>query len=357
VRLCEALAARGHDVTLLCRSENAREVRAVPGVRTVPLERRRGLLGGRRGYVRQVRRALTGGVDVVHVHGLARMAWWLRDARSRRGAPLVLTAHSADELGPSGSPAGTGGARRARRHVAQVREILARADLVTGPSRWFAARLRDAGAARVAVVGWGPSEDGLATVPARPFLEDGVFRILVLARLVEAKGVPVLLEGFARAFAGDPTGRLVVAGDGPQRGAIEARARALGLADRVELTGFVEGDRLRRVLEGADVVAVPTLGDYETFSCAALDGSAAGRALVVADGGALPERVEAGEGILAHAGDAEAWARALRALREDGARTAALGAAGRATAGGQTWDRVAQNLETLYAGSARGSRA
>ena len=192
-------------------------------------------------------------------------------------------------------------------------------------------------------------------MPARPSLEDGVFRVVALARLVEAKGVSMLLEAFARAFDSDPAGRLVIAGDGPQRAAIEARARALGIADLVELTGFVEGDRLRGVLEGADVVAVPTIGDYETFGCAALDGSAAGRALVVADGGALPERVEAGEGILARAGDVDAWAYALRALRDDPARTARHGAAGRAAAAEQTWDRVARNVETLYAARVRGS--
>ena len=40
----------------------------------------------------------------------------------------------------------------------------------------------------------------------------------------------------------------------------------------------------------------PTLGDYETFGLSALDASAAGVAIVVSSGGALPERVEGGEG-------------------------------------------------------------
>ncbi|MBL9086270.1 MAG: glycosyltransferase, partial [Planctomycetia bacterium] len=92
VSLARALARGGHDVTLLCRPDGAREVAPSPRLRVVPLARPAGPLPGSWAYARAVRAALAPGVDVVHVHGLARMAWWLRGARARRGAPLVLTA-------------------------------------------------------------------------------------------------------------------------------------------------------------------------------------------------------------------------------------------------------------------------
>ena len=296
VRLCEALARRGHEVSLLCRASNAPHVARMDGVRVVPLERRGGLFGGRRGYVSQVRAALDDGVDVVHVHGLARLAWWLRSPRSRSGAPLVVTAHAADELGPAATAAGAAPTSRSRRHAARIRRLLPRADLVTAPSRWFVERLAAAGAARTQVIGWGPSDDALASIPPRAFAEDGAFRVLVLARLVPAKGVSELIDAFARAFVGEPRARLVVAGDGPEGDSLVARARALGIVERVDFPGYVEGADLVRRLTEADVVAVPTRGEYETFCCAALDGAAAGRALLVAGGGALPERVEGGAG-------------------------------------------------------------
>ena len=346
VRLCGALAARGHDVTLLARAEGAREVAAralAPGVRVVGLEHVRGWWGGRRGYVAQVRRAVAPRADVVHVHTLTRLARWLVPARARRGAPLVVTAHASDELGPAASAAGGVPGARARRHARHVARVLARAAEVVAPSRWMADRVAAVAGRAVHAIGLGATEDVASDVRAH----EG-FTVLVLGRLVVEKGVDLLLEGVARGLGDDPTATLVVAGDGPERAALERRAaeRAPG---RVRFVGYAEGAARRALLADADVVAVPTRGDYETFGLAALDASAAGVALLVAGGGALPERVAAGEGRCVASGDPDAWARALRALRDDPAGRRRMGDAGRASARAQSWDASAAAHEALYA--------
>ncbi len=343
VSLARALARAGHAVTLQCRPDGAREVSAAPGLRVVALPRPAGPLPGSWTYARAVRAALAPGVDVVHVHGLARMAWWLRGARARRGAPLVLTAHASDELGPSASAAGDAPPARARRHARRVRAMLRRADAVLAPSRFMADAVEAAGAPHVHVVPLGPTDE----TPAAPVPHAG-FVVLALARFVPVKGLRVLVDAFAAAFADVPDARLVLAGDGPDRAALEADVAARGLASRIACPGYVEGAARRAFLAGADVVAVPTLGAYETFGLAAVDGAAAGAAVVVADGGALPERVAGGAGLVVPAGDVGAWARALRGLWADPGARRRLAEAGRAAVPGDPWGGVAAAHEAVY---------
>jgi glycosyltransferase involved in cell wall biosynthesis len=344
VRLTEALARRGHDVLLAVRRQNVLACPAIPGVRLVPLAHVGGLLGGRPAYLRQIRRATRAGVDVLHVHALSRVAAWLLPARHRAGARLVVTAHSADEFAPSGPGAGSRTARRAARRAAQVARVLAGADEVVAPSRFVADRLERVAARPVRVVPWGPTD----AMPAERAPHAG-FRVVYLGRLVREKGVHVLLDAFHRAFPDGEDARLVVAGEGPERAALRSRADELGLGSRVEFVGHLEVHERRAILARADVVAAPTLGDYETFCLAALDGSAAGAALLVADGGALPERAEAC-GLVVPGGDVLRWAATLRGLREDPARVEALGAAGRNRAASFGWDAVARQYEAAYAG-------
>jgi len=343
VSLCRAFARRGHDVRLLCRAENARDVAPVPGLTVVPLARPAGWGPGSWAYARAVRAALAPGVDVVHVHGLTRMAWWLRGARARRGAPLVVTAHASDELGPSASAAGDAPAGRARRHARRVRAVLARADRVLTPSRFMAARVRAAGAPRVEVVPLGPTDE----TPAGPRAHEG-FLVVALARFVPVKGLGLLLRAFAASLGAVGDARLVLAGDGPERAALEAEARALGVAGRVTFPGYVDGEARRSLLAAADVVAVPTLGAYETFGLAALDGAAAGAAVVVADGGALPERVEGGAGLVVPAGDVGAWTAALRRLHDDPTARRALASVARASVPADAWGGVAAAHASIY---------
>lgn len=345
VRLAEAQALAGHEVTIVCRAGNVAAVAAlVPRVRVVPLVPRAGLLGGKHAYLRTIRHELGGRVDVLHVHALTRLAHWLLPRRRRHGAALVVTAHASDELGPSASAAGEAPPRHARRHARQVLAVLRRADAVVAPSRWMAARAEaHGGRAGIRAIPHGPTDP----VPVEPRPHAG-FRILALSRFVPVKGLDVLVDAVAEAFPSDPDVRLVLAGGGPLEGALRDQAHRRGLEDRLELPGYVEGEARRALLSTADVVVVPTLGDYETFGLAAVDGAAAGVPLLVSSGGALPERVEGGEGWAFRPGDVAALAQALRTMRAhpDIART--MGSLGRARAGRAGWGQSADAHVALY---------
>jgi glycosyltransferase involved in cell wall biosynthesis len=261
-----------------------------------------------------VRAALAPGVDVVHVHGLARMAWWLRGARARRGAPLVLTAHASDELGPSASAAGDAPPARARRHARRVRAMLRRADAVLAPSRFMADAVEAAGAPHVHVVPLGPTDE----TPAAPVPHAG-FVVLALARFVPVKGLRVLVDAFAAAFADVPDARLVLAGDSPDRAALEADD--VGAGPRVTIACQATSKarraarpRRRRRRRGADAQGL------QRRSAAAVDSAAAGAAVVVMTARRCRSASRGGAGLVVPAGDVGAWARALRGLWADRAR-------------------------------------
>jgi len=146
----------------------------------------------------------------------------------------------------------------------------------------------------------------------REQLGGGATRPLVLtpARLDAQKGHDVLLE----AATAVPDARFVFAGEGPERGRLEALAADKGLADRVLFLG--RRDDVPQLLAAADVFALPSL--YEGSSLAVLEAMAAGTPVVSSAIGGTDELIEAGEsGLLVAPGDSGALATALRRLLDE----------------------------------------
>jgi glycosyltransferase involved in cell wall biosynthesis len=131
-----------------------------------------------------------------------------------------------------------------RLEVALKRVTYRAADLVTAVSQGVADQLVEQIAlprSRVAVV-YNPMIDDELAAHARepvdhPWFHEARPVITACARLVEQKDYPTLLEAFARLRA-ESNARLFVLGEGPLRGALEARARELGVGDDVCFHGF-----------------------------------------------------------------------------------------------------------------------
>src|SRR5438034_6047130 len=119
---------------------------------------------------------------------------------------------------------------------------------------------------------------------------------------------------------------LVLAGDGPERAALEARAAARGIAARVHFLGHVERAAVASLLRGAAIVAIPSRFEGHPLIC--LEAMLAGAPLVVSDLPAFPGELRHGEtGLRFPPEDARALAKALGELAADPARARALGAA------------------------------
>jgi glycosyltransferase involved in cell wall biosynthesis len=120
-------------------------------------------------------------------------------------------------------------------------------------------------------------------------------RLLFVGRLVEKKGVDVLIEAMSRL----PEARLVVAGDGPDRAALEAQAQKLALSERVEFLGQQDVAGVREQFRRACAVVVPSrvgkAGDSDGTPLVMVEAMAAGVPVVASRLGGLEENIRSGE--------------------------------------------------------------
>jgi len=150
-----------------------------------------------------------------------------------------------------------------------------------------------------------PGRARLIPNPYRPdFSTDGpaISRsgAVYVGRLVTDKGVDVAIDAIALLRdLGTPT-RLIVIGDGPERGSLERRATALNLGDLVLFRGALDAADIRDAYLCAACAVMPSR--YEPFGIAALEAIACGCPLVATNADGLPEAV-GGCGILVHPND------------------------------------------------------
>jgi len=105
---------------------------------------------------------------------------------------------------------------------------------------------------------------------------------IYVGRLSHEKGLTQLLRGFAKAACAVPAAMLILVGDGPQRGELEALAKELGLGrSQVRFVGRVDLQEVPSWLQASDLFAL--LSPNEGLSCALLEGMASGLASVVSD--------------------------------------------------------------------------
>lgn len=102
-------------------------------------------------------------------------------------------------------------------------------------------------------------------------------RILTLARMMPQKRLDILLAAFGRVGRSDC--QFTILGDGPERPRLEALAKSLGIADRVEMPGFV--DDVVPWLRGADLFALSS--DYEGWPAAVFEALACNVPVVTTD--------------------------------------------------------------------------
>jgi glycosyltransferase involved in cell wall biosynthesis len=160
--------------------------------------------------------------------------------------------------------------------------------------------------------------------PARLPLPQGGRVLLAMGRLHPNKDFATLLRAMAR-LPGDV--QLALAGDGPERAALEALAGELGLAHRVAFLGWRQD--IGALLAGCVALVVPS--QVEPLGNVVLEGFAAGRPVVATEADGPRELIEDRRtGLLVPVGDDAALAAALDGLLAEPERATAIGAAGRA---------------------------
>jgi glycosyltransferase involved in cell wall biosynthesis len=144
-------------------------------------------------------------------------------------------------------------------------------------------------------------------------------RVVSMSRLTKEKGVYELLEAFESVSKRFPDATLSMAGDGPERDAIEMWIRKRNLGSKIRLPGYVRGEDKAAVLNKADVFVLPT---YHGEGCpvALLEAMAAGLAVITTAVGGIPDVFADGEnGVLLHEVSAEAIEKAIEKVFRDSA--------------------------------------
>ena len=174
--------------------------------------------------------------------------------------------------------------------------------------------------------------------------DEQTFVIGTVGRLQPVKNHELLVEAAAPLLG--PKTLLVIAGDGPELAAIEARAQRLGVSEHVRLLGY-----------RADIQAL--MGAFDTFAMSSrteglplvlLEAMASALPVVSTEVGGIAKVVRHGEyGLLVPEGDAKALGAALAIVREDRLRGEAMGAAGRAAVSQRySIDAMAERYMALY---------
>lgn len=280
---------------------------------------------------------------VVNVHCMSGNGLYAWRAARRLQLPLVVSLHGeltmdADDV-----------YRRSRVLPSLLRSLLSVADGVTACS---SAALADAEAFtgvrvgdRAAVIRGGVDLDELSQ--ASPFRAPRPY-LLAIGRHVRQKGFDVLLAAYGRLRQRDPRAPdLILAGDGPERQALEQQTRALGLDGAVYFPGACDRGKTASLLAGCSLVVVPSR--REPLGIVNLEAMAAGKPVVASAVGGIPEIVEDGEtGLLVAPDDPDGLADALIAVLASPNRSIRLGALGAARAAAYSWPQFARRYDELY---------
>ncbi len=214
-------------------------------------------------------------------------------------------------------------AKLARLRLALMRQLYPRAAIIAAPALELGEELRRIlGLPKLPVIDVpNPVIDAQGMLPllppARPVLSGAERRPCYLAagRLAPVKGFDLLLGAFALLCREEPAARLTICGDGEERPNLEALSRRLGIAERIEMPGFV-ADPIRRLGPGRIFVMSSR---REGFPNVLVEALAAGMPIVSTDCPVGPRLVLQGGrcGLLAPAGDAEALSAGMLRLYRD----------------------------------------
>ena len=332
------LTARGHDVTILTarwRPQWPGQIRFhdVPVVRLAPPPE--GNWKTMR-YVRSLRRWLAENVDrydMVYVSGLKHDACAAMQSVGRR-VPVVLRAESAGRFGDCLWQIDAAGGRR-------IKQRCMEATALVGPGAVIERELQAAGYPRSRIhrlpngVPIPPAQTPKIKHEARSMLADAnkdlripdwVRLAIYVGRFDAHRGLDHLLTAWKSVNGRCPNVRLWLAGDGPDRPALERRIETLQLSGRVVPAG-VFGDA-EPLLAAADLFILPSAEGGT--SLALIEAMAAGLPIVAGDtAGNRAVITDRSEGLFVPPGDPDALAAAITRLLDGPEPAAALGAAAR----------------------------
>ena len=238
-----------------------------------------------------------------------------------------------------------------------LRRKIGSAAFVAAPAEFTAAHVRTVAAtrdrAKVVVVRNGVELARLQTGGER----DSPPTILTVGRLVDKKGIDVVLHAAALLASRGVETRWQVIGDGPLRSALRELAASLGVDEIVELSGSRDHGYVLERLRAATAFVLPcrvtARGDSDAIPVGLVEALAAGVPVVTTAVAGIPEIVEDGKcGLLVPENDPDSVASAVQTLLADERLRARLGRGAQAAASGFAVETTVDRLRELFRAAA-----
>ena len=171
--------------------------------------------------------------------------------------------------------------------------------------------------------------------------------VLVLSRLHRKKGLDVLVDAFLSLVEMPQFAkwRLMIVGDGPVEYVSRLKARA-GASDRIEFTGWVDGEEKNGLLSGASLLALPS--HQENFGLCVMEALAQSVPVLVSPNVNLAPEIEAANAGWIAAVDKNALVNKLAEALADRDELAKRGRAGLQLSQKYSWENSARALADLY---------
>ncbi len=147
----------------------------------------------------------------------------------------------------------------------------------------------------------------------RGYATDNEKIIFFVGRLVQEKGVHVLVDAAPKVISRYNDVKFVIAGKGPQLDYLKHKVDSMGISHKFFFTGYLSEENLQKLYKCVDMAVFPSL--YEPFGIVALEAMAANTPVVVTDTCGLGEIVEHGvDGMKAYTGNANSLADCMLAI-------------------------------------------
>jgi glycosyltransferase involved in cell wall biosynthesis len=173
-------------------------------------------------------------------------------------------------------------------------------------------------------------------------------QLLFWGRIEEEKGLPELFVALNTVATEFENVKLTLVGEGNRLQEYKTRVADLGLADRVEFTGWLNNREIQTLAAKCSIGIFPSR--IESFGLSVMEAMATGLPVIAARGGAVPENIEEGvTGVLVPVNNSDALAEAIKKALDNPQSSETMAKAAKLAVQQKfSWDRAADSMIEIY---------
>lgn len=354
-QLAHQMAKLGHDIVVFTTSADSKNhVEEEDGIKiyrygtNIKIEKAR--------FARDMFcKSLQHDVDIIHVHYAlppAEIAGLIYAKMKRK--PLVVTYHG-DEMPGYGSLIRRIGLSLQDKFIVPI--ILSRARVITCNSVYYipVSRILPRYRAKIIPVPPGINADKHIEPYSKKKCREklSLYKdekiILFVGTLINYKSPDLLIKAMPAIIEKNPDARLVLVGDGPLRGELEHLANDLHVKHATRLVGAVPYGATASYYGAADIFALPSTGNTESFGIVLLEAAVAGLPIIVSSLDTFRAFITDGyNGLVAKLGDIDSLAGTINRLLSNPALRQEIGEHARTSVRNYSWENIAVMVEKIY---------